>query len=178
MADIEAPYSPHLYNELPGIVPAYEEFQTKNGNGFVDNVVKPLITKYQLQSAFGVCLLHRHCDLEDGERMVEYNGVSVPWASGSADEPAEGGIYPAAWLINDGAKLVPYEFALEPFRTKDAIDFDSDAVKSFTNDFAAALKDAALENVVGLCVYPQGFRGGLEITKGRANIVLSPGEVS
>jgi hypothetical protein len=61
---------------------------------------------------------------------------------------------------------------------KSVVSLDSDAIKPFAHEFVRALKNARFEKVVGLSVYPHpGFRGGLEITRGRVNVTLSPGEV-
>jgi hypothetical protein len=86
------------------------------GVDFVNDVVKPLITKYQLESSLGVILL-RHTHLEEGERMVEYNNVSMPSLSTSLDHPGEGAIKAVSWLVKDDDKLVPYEVAFCSFRS-------------------------------------------------------------
>ena len=60
----------------------------------------PLLAAYQYQ--FGVCLVHAHCKLEEGEKMVASGHVSEP----QKDVPC----YPERWL----ASGEPYEFTKEP----------------------------------------------------------------
>ena len=178
MTDIEKPYSVHLFNQLPGIEESHTTFESKNGLDFINSVIKPMIAKYSLEEVLGVTLLHNHFDLREGERMVEVNNISVPWGPSADDELMGGSIRPAAWLIDEDGKLMPYEFSFSAVEPKIATDLNSNNVKSFAKDFVEAVKAEKLEKVVGIRVFPYpGFQGGLEFTKGRANIVLSPGQV-
>src|ERR1700722_10973256 len=40
---------------------------------------RELFLDYNMDRTFGLILLHRHFDLNENERLVEYNGTSVPW---------------------------------------------------------------------------------------------------
>ncbi len=62
--------------------------------------LKPVLQQYG-NNKFGVCLIHRHCSLEEGERMVSDGDVSQPQRDGPS--------YPERWLATGEA----YEFSRE-----------------------------------------------------------------
>ncbi|KAE8367094.1 hypothetical protein BDV27DRAFT_124462 [Aspergillus caelatus] len=109
MVDIEKPYSISAFNSLPDLYHAQEGFKTNGGPELVNNVLRPLIVQHGLESTLGVGLLHRHFDLSDKEKLVEFNNVSTPWKNQQGDKHSGGRILPCAWMI-DGNGFVPYEF--------------------------------------------------------------------
>jgi hypothetical protein len=54
MADIEAPYSTHDFNQLPGLPSAHRALQPRKAIDSVKSVVRPLIIKCQLKSVLGI----------------------------------------------------------------------------------------------------------------------------
>ena len=90
-------YSALLYNTLLSVEEA--DFMFDNREEILSKLA-PLLAKYDNQ--FGVCLVHRHSDLEDGEMMVTRGDTSEP------EKAAE--CHPERWLVTG----VPYEFSSEP----------------------------------------------------------------
>jgi hypothetical protein len=87
-----------LYNSLPTLERADAGF-TNRPKVFSD--LAPLLAGYDNQ--FGVCLVHAHCTLSEGERMVSRGNVSEPVSGG-------GPAYPERWLADGTA----YEFSATP----------------------------------------------------------------
>jgi hypothetical protein len=86
-----------LYNALPSLMDADKAFVNSKQ---VLSALVPLFAPYS--GKYGVCLLHRHCTLEDGEIMVATGNVSQPEKLGEQHEQC----YPERWL----ATGEPYEF--------------------------------------------------------------------
>lgn len=86
-----------LYNNLPSLEEATDKFTNR---AHVFSKLASLLAKYEHK--FGVCLVHAHCTLEEGEIMVASGHVSQP------ERDVE--CYPVCWL----ASGEPYEFTKEP----------------------------------------------------------------
>jgi hypothetical protein len=92
-----------LYNSLPTIKEANKNFVDRTQ---LFSKLAPLLAAYEYK--FGVCLVHAHCKLEEGEKMV---------ASGHVSEPQKDlQCYPERWLASGD----PYEFTTEPTATPPA----------------------------------------------------------
>ncbi len=174
MAEVLQPYNAGVFNTLPDLPTAEESFVSKGGPDLVDKVLKPMIERYQLESKLGVGLLHRHFELEDSEKLVEFNNISLPWTS-NGDDHSGGKILPSAWAVKDGG-LTPYEFYYSPLGRDTHFNFDT--AEPFVRQFIQAIGESNFEQTLSLRLFPgEGFSGALEITEGRANINLLPDQV-
>ncbi|KAJ7791380.1 hypothetical protein B0H13DRAFT_1747171 [Mycena leptocephala] len=132
-----------LYNSLPTIEEADKNFVDRTQ---LFSKLAPLLAAYEYK--FGVCLVHAHCKLEEGEMMV---------ASGHISEPQKDlQCYPERWL----ASGEPYEFTTESTATPPA--------ELFT-EFKAVVGSIDL---LGLYAAGDNPRSGIlqEWTEGRKNI--------
>ncbi|KAH7325177.1 hypothetical protein B0J17DRAFT_581992 [Rhizoctonia solani] len=133
-----------LYNSLPDLKFANDAFIDRD---VMFGKLAPLLAAYQFQ--FGLCLVHAHCALNEGEAMV---------ASGNISRPVRGGPrYPERWL-SDGTA---YEFNQEPTIVPPP---------ELIRDFQAIV---GKDTVLGL-YYSGDVQGGkiwLEHTEGRDNVV-------
>lgn len=179
MADILQPYSVSQFNQIPDLYKAKTTFHAKDGVKFVREVFGPLVLKHGLEATLGITILHRHFALQEPEKLVEFNNISLPWKNQSSDDTHSGGkILANAWLLNDG-KLMPYEYFFSPMNQEESLDLTQNRVRAFLDEFIKAAKYSKLEGVVALRMFPfVGYSGGLEFSEGRSNIVLKPGEVS
>ena len=73
------PYSVDVFNTLPDLQSAQADLLAHGGKEMVYRHFKPLIKKYMLQENIGIGLLHRHFELNDDEKLVEFNSISMPW---------------------------------------------------------------------------------------------------
>jgi hypothetical protein len=86
-----------LYNSLPDVEEADDKFVNRAP---IFSKLAQLLTEYDYK--FGVCLVHGHCKLEEGEVMIADGLVSQPQRAET--------FYPERWL----ASGTPYEFNKEP----------------------------------------------------------------
>ena len=86
-----------LYNSLPSVDDADKKFINRDQ---IFSKIAPLLAAYD--NKFGLCLVHRHCSLEDGEIMVATGNVTQPERNVEC--------YPERWL----ATGEPYEFNRTP----------------------------------------------------------------
>ncbi|KAI0398652.1 hypothetical protein F4802DRAFT_611455 [Xylaria palmicola] len=89
-----------LYNTLPSLEEANEKFVNREQ---IFDTLSNLLSQYK--NSFGICLIHSHCTLDEGEIMLETDGTSQPVLASEA--PA---YYPGRWLPSG----VPFEFTTEP----------------------------------------------------------------
>jgi len=108
-------YSCELYNNLPSLHEARERLISLPGGP--ENVLKALAPIFKLNPEFGICLVHAHCTLDNGEKMVSSGRVSEP---AIVDSEAGESCYPERWLANGD----PYEFSSTPTVEGGAPPFD------------------------------------------------------
>ncbi|KAK4092158.1 hypothetical protein PCL_04055 [Purpureocillium lilacinum] len=125
-----------------------------------------------MEYKFGLSLLHRHFDIGEEERMVEYRGTSSPWSAClSMTGPA---IRAINWAVADDGTFRPFEFEYSP-DDRDSIEPSNPENAKFADAFKALLHDEHAAGLFGICAHPGlGFKGRVEITEGRTNINLSP----
>lgn len=179
MTEILQPYSVSRFNKIPDLHHGTTSFHAKDGMKFVSEVFGPLVLKHGLEDQLGITILHRHFDLKEPEKLVEFNNIALPWKNQGQDDSHSGGkILPNAWLLDNG-KLMPYEFFFSPFNQDKSVDLTQDKVRTFLDEFVKAAKYSSLDQIFALKMFPGiGFTGGLEFSEDRANIVLKPGQVS
>ncbi len=102
-----ASYSHDLFQRLPTLEDAKTNFAKVNGQDLVENFFRTLFVKARMDRVFGLTMLHRHFDLPDNEKMVEYGGTSTPWA---ATIPGMKDPQPAIWAFDVDGPLKPTEF--------------------------------------------------------------------
>ncbi|CAE6395772.1 unnamed protein product [Rhizoctonia solani] len=139
-----------VYNTLPTIGAANDAFTDREA---MFAKLAPLLAAYQFQ--FGICLVHAHCTIKEGEAMVADGNITRPTRDGPQ--------YPERWLA-DGT---PYEFTREPTQVPPP---------ELVRDFQAIV---GKDTVLGLFhpsrdhdgkVAPDG-KVWIEHTEGRKNIV-------
>ncbi|KIX10552.1 uncharacterized protein Z518_01635 [Rhinocladiella mackenziei CBS 650.93] len=170
-------YSDEVFKRIPYAV---DVFQWVRDNPMPDAVVEQLrvvFIKHRVYDHFGLSIIHRHYDLEPGERVVELENVATPWRVPDADKMSifGGHIVPKNWAYLDGL-LHPFEFQYRPEATN-----PHPEVPCLTTAFVAELHHVLalhdLLGVYGLALLPENAQdetapGRLEFTAGRANITI------
>ena len=131
-----------MYNSLPSIEEADERFLNREET-FAK--LAPLLAEFNHQ--FGVCLVHAHCKLQQGEKMIAQGNITQPELS--TDVPH----FPDRWLPNGQ----PFEFTTTPTTSPPA------------RLIAEFQKITGPNNVLGLW-YKSDDKLELERTEGRKNI--------
>lgn len=169
-------YDHNEYQTLPSISDAVAKFDAINGDNLVSTAFRELFLNYKMDRIFGLILLHRHFDLEQNERLVEYGGTSVPWRFSKISE----NIRASSWFLSVSGVIRPYEFYYTVTRNE-ATELDPSKAdqRAFLDAFKDLLSFHNAVNLLGLCRYPgDDFPGRIEVTEGRANINLKPEDVS
>lgn len=169
-------YDPNTYQSLPAISDAVARLDTINGENLVATSIRQLFLDHKMDRTYGLILLHRHFDLDESERLVEYGGTSVPWRLSKISK----NIRASNWLVSTDGTVRPYEFCYFPIGDE-AMEPDlSNANQvTFLVAFTDLLSKHNAEGLWGLCRYPgDDFTGRVEVTEGRANINLKPEDVS
>ena len=179
---LAVPYSHETFHSAVHISDAGEEYRKRDAQKFVDGTLAPIFKKHKVEETFGVGLVHRHFDIKEDEKLVEFNNVSTPWTiDAGLNEVAVKGtnslIYEVAWMLNKDGKWMAYEYAFSPVRGKDSyvVDIRDPKHHDFLVEYTAALKAGGWEKLLGMRAWPgPGFNGVLEFTQGKANINLVP----
>jgi len=137
-----------LYNSLPSLTIAHAQFANRDD---IFAKLAPLLAKHG--NKFAVCIIHRHCNLEAGEKMVASGNITQPETDGPA--------YADRWLVTGE----PYEFRRE-------------SVPEPPEELFTSFRELVGEtSVLGLCYAGDFTEVMSEKTVGRANI-LAPGQPS
>ncbi|EJP65462.1 uncharacterized protein BBA_05793 [Beauveria bassiana ARSEF 2860] len=138
-----------LYNTLPTLGEADEQFVNREATLCA---LATLLAQYEY--AFGLCLVHTHCKLAEGEIMLARGNVSEPELMEHAPT-----FYPERWLSTGE----PYEFTLR--RT-------GKPPTKLVDEFQRIVKDAKLQDILGLYHIDGGgeMPAIIEWTEGRKNL--------
>jgi hypothetical protein len=134
-----------FYNSLPSLAKADKGFSDR---GRVFDALKKLLSQHG--GKYGVCLVHSHCTLNEGEIMLSTDGIAQPVLV-SKDQV----YYPSHWL----ASGEPYEYTSDPTEIPPLALFE--AFRSLTHD----TKFLGLYYVGPLDAEPR-----IEWTEGRMNL--------
>lgn len=168
-------YDAIAFHSISSLHDADKHFRGKNGRSFVETKLKSLILQHGVANLFGVALVHRHFDLEEGTILVEKDMVTAPWKCDNSFAKHGGRIIPISWFCKDG-RPCPYEFGFFPYSTADPPKLEEHA--SFVQAFFAAVNLHDLGNSIGLrCLSGHESTGMLECTEGKVNIMFPSNEV-
>lgn len=136
------------YNELGWLATANSDFTERDA--ILDQAAK-LLAKYEHK--WGICLVHRHCSLEEGEIMLATDNVTEPTVPDGTDV-----LYAERWLSSGQA----YEYTTRVTEQPPVALFE--ALRAIAGGMSA---------VLGIYHVPPGEDGlwQVEYTKGRKNIV-------
>jgi hypothetical protein len=162
------------FNTLPLLEPAHNMFVDRNAEKYLNGPIRDVFLKHNMQDRYGVSLLHRHFSMDSDERLVEYGAISTPWTLYETDDheiEAMGGyIVPQNYRLNDNDELCPFEFEMQYDRPSGA----SGITPEFLHDLNQVFQEHNLSDVFGLRKRGPPTDLTLEITQGRANIMIRP----
>ncbi len=138
-----------LYNTLPTLGQADLAFDKRES---IFETLTALLAKYD--GVFGLCLVHAHCKLADGEMMLAIGNISQPVRSSDA-----GTHYPERWLSSGE----PYEFTDRA---------TTEPPMNLVHEFRQIVEAAQLQDVLGLYHIDKSkdIVPVLEWTDGRKNL--------
>lgn len=173
--DLSATYKLTSFHSILSLHDVDKHFRSKDGLSFVETKLKSLILQHGVANLFGVALVHRHFDLEEGTILMEKDMVTAPWTCDNSFVKHGGRIVPISWFCKEGV-LRPYEFGFYPYSTTDPAELEGHS--SFVEAFFDAVNLHGLSNSVGLRrLSGHESTGMLECTEGKVNIMFLSNEV-
>jgi hypothetical protein len=164
-----------LYNTLPRVQDASEALEGLGQKPLTE--LGLLLTKYGLQRQFGICLAHKHFDLENNKEQVvdlkDTNGnfiVSSIFTNGEPDFvivknyhldlPELPEIIPSKFLVHESG-LIPYEYCcIRKEEDEPAIHINPDA--TFLLDWVGVLERSDMRDKLGLALLQDDRTTGVE----------------
>lgn len=178
-----------LYNTLPSVEEA--DGAVKVGSHFSDFVseASKIFRSHQMETRFGLALLHTHNELEPGEWMVESQMRSRDrdaLVTRPLRELKSGEACPVVWRTGED-EFIPLEFSTDPLARN--LFSDDLARTRFLSDFRKLTVQSPIGKHLGLAVVHREFyksagpdQAPVEFTdrEKRSNVVLlcSPGELT
>jgi len=158
---------------LPSLNDANTEFKERKGAEVMNSVLAGIFVKHNVESHYGVQLLHRHFRLDNDERLVDVGTASVPWSS-VGSEALDSRVVPVSWAF-EGDSYYPYEFKfVPPTLASGSQELQGPTMQEpFLVEFNEALKAHHLQGVLGIRSLKDNLnKPELEITNGRSNITF------
>jgi len=164
-------YSAAAFNSLPSLEVADQQFKDKEVHRYLEGPIRQTFLDFDVQSKYGLALLHNHFPLQENQRLVDYHNTATAWSVDddvSAISPKfNGHIVPRAYMF-DNDDIVPYEFSFVP-----AADTPVSTDTEFFNALNQTLTGLGLEKLLGVRDLQDCDDGlSVEVTEGHANIML------
>jgi hypothetical protein len=166
-------YAVPVFNSFLSAACATEAFDSHPQRERIAQSLNNLFMTYGVHEKYRLSLLHKHFDLEEGEKLVHVSRVAVPWSQEQEEDLKDSGlgyIVPIAWAVRENS-FYPYEFV---HSTQAAPQLESDA--AFFRSLALLLAEADLLNTFGVLRAGDDESSLVEITEGRANILIPGGD--
>ncbi len=163
-------YQDDDFNSLLDFSDAGPVFDSLDGAKIIQAKMMPLFRGHGVEHDLGLALLHRHFELNKGERLTDIRGTSVPLMFETGN--------PSLWALGGDKQdlLRPLEFSIENIK---APQWNEPKFQAFLQEFAQVLQDCGARGIFGLRSYPgYQYPGCVEFTAGRTNVNLTPVEVS
>ncbi|KAI9838542.1 MAG: hypothetical protein M1819_004851 [Sarea resinae] len=170
-----APYDRMAYDTLPDLYDATRSLADRDGSKYIQSCIRDVFIRHGMTKSLVLQLLHRHFDMTEDERLVEYGPMQRPWPVPATQDTVEAGhILPKSWRIYKN-EVQPFEFKYVPSNGEvkpDPVSFSND----FINDLAETLKEHELIDLLGIALADDQDAPGssdlIEITMGRNSLMV------
>ena len=156
--NINESFNPSVYNSLFNVEEADEEVRQEGHlHAFLEAAAR-IFYAHNMQSRFGVALLHKHNQCLDGEHMIEYSEIfrdaDALITRPVTKTPSQEKAVPVVWSLIDKT-FYPLEYTTDKL-VCDLYE-DGDVSDMFLNDFASLAKSSPIGNLLGLAVTQRDF---------------------
>lgn len=127
------------------------------------NDVKAVFADYNKWDDYGIALPFKDFDLRNDERLIDFNGTSVPWY-GSMTDVLERNIIPRCLRSWEG-KTMPYSFYMRQSADNPARDigFEKEALLRLGGLALVRLEKGATEKVGSISLEVEGVQSGIVV---------------
>ncbi|PPQ83200.1 hypothetical protein CVT25_004259 [Psilocybe cyanescens] len=166
-------YSTALFNSLPSLQTAEEQFSSKDAKQHLEGPIRKIFLDFDVQTKYGLALLHNHFPLKEGQRLVDYHSTATAWEVDDdvsvVSRKYNGQVVPRAYMFEND-DIIPYEFTFVSGSVEeDPVSGD----EPFFNALNQTLTSLGLEKLFGVRdLQDYDSEKTVEITEGEANIML------
>jgi hypothetical protein len=170
-----------VFNSLGTVEDADREIRQDDRLQAYLHAASELFLAHNMQSRFGVSLLHKHDDCAEGEHMIEFEenfaGETSLVSRPITQTPSQAGAAPVVWMLR-GSTLFPLEYSTDQFVSE--IYAAGSISDKFLGGFAALAESSLIAKCFGLAIARRKFNerakpgeGAIEFTGlgGRCNVV-------
>jgi len=141
--------STESYNNLPTVS---EADSSSEGLNPVKQRLLDIVTRHGLADKFGVRLIHKHFDMNEGEipvfRDIDVPGICTAIFMGPVRDNSLGPVFGKNFLLDSESAIVPFEYTTSPCEAPSGY-------PGFVEEFAHELLVSNAAKVLGLCTYPK-----------------------
>jgi len=164
-------YSAAAFNSLPSLEVAVQNFKAKEARQYLEGPIRQTFIDFDVQSKYGLALLHSHFALKGNQRLVDYHNTATAWLVDdevSAVSPKYNGqVVPRAYMFENN-DIIPYEFSFVPVP-----DIPVSTDTEFFDALNKTLTTLGLEKLFGVRdLQDYDNDPSVEVTEGDANIML------
>ncbi|KIM81948.1 hypothetical protein PILCRDRAFT_8207 [Piloderma croceum F 1598] len=164
-------YSAAAFNSLPSLDVAEENFKANAARQYLEGPIRQVFLEFDVESKYGLTLLHNHFPLKENKRLVDYNNTATAW---SVDDDVSavslkynGLVVPRTYMFENN-DIIPYEFSFVP-PTDTPVSIDT----AFFDALNQILTNLGLEKLFGVRNLKDHDKDlSVEVTEGDANIML------
>jgi hypothetical protein len=151
-------FSRQVYNDLVSVEDADHTVRVESQlTSFLESASK-VCRAHNMQSRFGVSLLHKHYLCQQGEHMVEYSeriqGRDALVTRPSVKDPDQEGAKPVVWKILKG-EFFPLEYSTDVLACK--LLSEEEVPVSFLNGFRELVDRSPIAPFIGLSIVSREF---------------------
>ncbi|KAF3492140.1 uncharacterized protein GIQ15_01657 [Arthroderma uncinatum] len=136
--------------------------------------IRQVFLDHKAQDHHGMCLLHNHFQIPEGQRLVEHGPISLPWDLGGEDKivvPKFNGVIAPRSIRLFDCKLAPFEFIFTLKEPELSLGFLITAFR--------VIEDLKLHNVLRIRYFDKhDSQLSVKVTQGKANVVVPQGVLS
>jgi hypothetical protein len=167
-------YDHHAFNRLSTIEEANAALQLTEKLQIAFAVLGPRFIKHNMHDHWGICLLHKHWPLRDGEAPIHVQTTTPAgreWSCEPRTGPFTASSWPSVLRFDADAVLQPLEFSTE--RHLEAAGDLLDNARAFQKQIGAAMREHGLEDTFGLVAIrePRSDCRLIEFTHDRTSVV-------
>jgi len=137
--------STKAYNNLPTVT---EADSASEGLDAVKKRLLDIVTRHGLSDKFGVRLIHKHFDMNDGEipvfRDIDVQGICIAIFMGPVRDNSLGPVFGQNFLLDSEGAIVPFEYTTSPCEAPSEY-------PGFVEELAHELLVSNAAKVLGLC---------------------------
>jgi len=141
--------STEAYNNLPT---PREADSAAEGLNAVKKRLLDIVTRHGLADKFGIRLIHKHFNMNDGEvpvfRDIDVQGICTAIFMGPVRDNSLGPVFGQNFLLDSDGAIVPFEYTTSPCEAPSEY-------PGFVEELAHELLVSNAAKVLGLCTHPR-----------------------